>query len=219
MSRSHPQLEMEPVYGFFHALGKIVYEMFFHGEVLGLENIPREGGFILASNHASHLDPFGVGIHVPRQVSFFARKTLWHPGFASWWLDAVGTIPVDRDGGMSLEAVRRVLEALRHDRAVIVFPEGTRSPTGQLQPPRPGVGLLACRSQVPVIPARIFGSFEALGKNGRLRPGTPISVVYGPPLSPEHYDNPADGKERYPRAAERIMEAIARLEFPGETVL
>jgi 1-acyl-sn-glycerol-3-phosphate acyltransferase len=102
---------------------------------------------------------------------------------------------------------------------VIVFPEGTRSPTGRLQPPRPGVGLLACRSQVPVVPARIFGSFEALGKNGRLRPGTPISVVYGPALLPGDYDRPDDGKERYPRAAERIMAAIARLEFPGTTVL
>jgi len=210
---------MEPAYGFFHKLGKIVYEIFFHGQVVGLENIPREGGFILASNHVSHLDPFGVGIHVPRQVSFFARKTLWHPGFASWWLDAVGTIPVDRDGGMSLEAVRRVLQALKAGRAVIVFPEGTRSPTGCLQPPRPGVGLLACRSQVPVVPARIFGSFEALGKNGRLRPGTPISVVYGAALQPADYDQPADGKERYLRAAERIMAAIARLECPGTTVL
>jgi 1-acyl-sn-glycerol-3-phosphate acyltransferase len=219
MSTRHAQLGMDPVYGFFYGLSRMAHQMFFRGDVVGLENLPVAGGYIVAANHASHLDPPIVGQFLPRQVSFFARKTLWRPGIAAWWLDAVGTIPVDRDGGASLDAVKRVLQALARGNVVIVFPEGTRSPNGELQAPKPGVGLLACKAHVPVVPARVFGSFEAFGRGGRLRLGSPVSVAYGRPLSPEEYDHPGDGKERYGRTAARIMEAIARIEAPSAPVI
>jgi 1-acyl-sn-glycerol-3-phosphate acyltransferase len=219
MISRHAQLEMDPVYGFFYGLCRIAYQMLFRGDAAGLENLPEKGGYIVAANHASHLDPPIVGLFLPRQVAFFARKTLWKPGVAAWWLDAVGTIPVDRDGGASIDAMKRVLHALADGRVVIVFPEGTRSPNGEPQPPRPGVGFIACRAQVPVVPARVFGSFEAFGKEGRLRLGTPVSVTYGPPLSPSDYDHPEDGKERYARTAARIMEAITRIEPPRAEIL
>jgi 1-acyl-sn-glycerol-3-phosphate acyltransferase len=219
MKASHAQLEMEPVYGFFHTLCQLAHQMFFRGEVAGLGNLPGSGGYIVAANHVSHLDPPIVGQFLPRQVAFFARKTLWKPGFASWWLDKVGTIPVDRDGGVSLDAIRRVLQALASGRVVIMFPEGTRSLDGSLQAPKPGIGLLACRAQVPVVPARVFGSFEAFGKNGSLRLGTPVSVTFGRPLRPAEYDNLADGKERYANAAGRIMAAITKIAPPRATVV
>jgi 1-acyl-sn-glycerol-3-phosphate acyltransferase len=210
---------MDPVYGFFRGLCRLSHQMFFRGDAAGLGNLPREGGFIVAANHASHLDPPIVGQFLPRQVSFFARKTLWKPGIAAWWLDAVGTIPVDRDGGTSLDAVRRVLQALSSGRVVMVFPEGTRSRDGQLQPPKAGVGLLACKAAVPVVPARVFGSFEAFGRTGSLRLGSRVSVTFGRALLPSEFDHPADGKERYLRTAERIMAAIRELEPPGVTVI
>jgi 1-acyl-sn-glycerol-3-phosphate acyltransferase len=210
---------MDPVYGFFYGLCRLAHQMFFRGDVIGLENLPDTGGYIVAANHVSHLDPPIVGQFLPRQVAFFARKTLWKPGIAAWWLDAVGTIPVDRDGGTSLDAIKRVLQALARGKVVIMFPEGTRSPNGELQPAKPGVGLLACKAHVPVVPARIFGSLEAFGRDGRMRLGSPISVTYGPPLSPAEYDNPADGKERYAKTAARIMAAITRIEAPPVTVI
>lgn len=219
MSPRHPQLDMDPVYGFFYGLCRLVYQMFFRGDVAGLENLPEAGGYIVAANHASHLDPPIVGLFLPRQVSFFARKTLWRPGIASWWLTAVGTIPVDRDGGTSIDAIKRVLQALAGGKVVIMFPEGTRSPNGELQAPRPGLGLLACHAQVPVVPARVFGSFEAFGRDGRLRLGTPVSVAYGRPLAPSDYDHPGDGRDRYAQAARRIMAAISRIEPPTVTVI
>ncbi len=214
MSLRHSQLDMEPVYGLFHGICRLTHQMFFRGDVAGLENLPEEGGYIVAANHASLLDPPIVGQFLPRQVSFFARKTLWKPGFPSWWLNAVGTIPVDRDGGTSLDAIKRVLGALASGKVVIVFPEGTRSPTGELQPPKAGVGLLACKAKVPVVPARIFGSFEAFGRGGRIRLGSPVSVSFGKPLYPQDYDHPGDGKERYARTAGRIMDAIKEIGPP-----
>jgi 1-acyl-sn-glycerol-3-phosphate acyltransferase len=219
MSRKHAQLDMDPVYGFFYGLCRLAHQMFFRGDVSGLENLPEEGGYIVAANHASHLDPPMVGQFLPRQVAFFARKTLWKPGIAAWWLTAVGTIPVDRDGGTSLDAIKRVLRTLASGRVVIVFPEGTRSPNGELQQPKAGVGLLACKARVPVVPARVFGSFEAFGRDGALHFGSPISVSYGRPLSPEEFDRPEDGKDRYTRTAERIMEAITRIEAPQVRII
>jgi 1-acyl-sn-glycerol-3-phosphate acyltransferase len=219
MSQSYPQVEMTPVYGVCHAILDILGGICFRGDVAGTENLPVKGGFLLAANHASFLDPPLVGLPVSHQVCFFARKSLWKPGLAAWWLDAVGCIPVDRDGTSDITAIKRVLQAVKNERVIILFPEGTRTPDGRLQTPKPGVGLLACRTGAPVVPARIFGSFEAFGRSGKLRLGTPVSITYGRPLSPADYDNPDDGKERYPRAAARIMAAIARLEPPRITVI
>ena len=73
--------------------------------------------------------------------------------------------------------------------------------------------------QVPVVPARIFGSFAAYGKGRGLRPGTPVSVVFGRPIPPEDYDDPAAGKERYQVASERIMARIAQLQPPVALVI
>jgi 1-acyl-sn-glycerol-3-phosphate acyltransferase len=218
--RPYAQLEMAPLYGFSHALIEIIYDICFRGEIAGTENLSPSGGYIVASNHASFLDPPIVGLFLPRQVSFFARKSLWKPGVASWWLDGVGTIPVDREGGADIHAIKRVLRTLETGGVVLLFPEGTRSPDNRLQKPKPGIGMIACRSQVPVVPARVFGSFEALGRGGGLRAGTPISVTYGPPLAPADYDDPAAGKDlRYSRAAEHIMAAIARLQPPEVRVI
>jgi len=72
---------------------------------------------------------------------------------------------------------------------------------------------------VPVVPARVFGSFEAFGRGGRLRLGSPVSVVFGRPLPPQEYDRPGDGRERYARTAARIMEAITRIEPPRARVI
>lgn len=219
MSRAFPQTDFEPVYGFFHYLATVIYGMFFRGEVAGLENLPRHGSFLIAANHISFLDPPFIGCQVPRQIAYFARKTLWKPGFASWWLDTVGTIPVDRDGGQDVSAIKRVLKALKDDKGLILFPEGTRSPDGQLKEPKAGVGLIACRAQVPVVPARIYGSFEAFGKGQPLRLGTPVTVVFGTPIPPADFDDPTAGKERYQLASQRIFAHIAQLQPPQYAVI
>lgn len=219
MSEAFPQTRMTPVYGVCHYFIRLAFDMFFRGEIRGLDNLPRDGAFLIAANHASLLDPPLIGCHVGRQIAFFARRTLWRGGIASWWLDAVGTIPVDRDSGQDISALKRVLRSLGEGRAVILFPEGTRSPDGQLQAPKPGVGFIVCKAQIPVVPARIFGSFEALGRNMKFpRLDSPVDVVFGPPLPPSEYDR-GEGKERYPVASGQIMDAIARLERPIPSVL
>lgn len=215
MSEAFPQVRMSPLYGVCHYALRGAYDVFFRGDVTGLENLPRTGPFLMAANHASHLDPPLIGSHVPRQMCFFARKTLWVGGAMSWWLDAVGTIPVDRDGGQDIGALKRVLKSLADGKVMILFPEGTRSPDGKLQAPKAGVGFIVCKTQVPVVPVRIFGSFEAFGKGAKLPTfGAPVSITYGRPLPPSAYDDPKAGKERYQIASQRIMDAIAALRPP-----
>ncbi len=219
MNLDFPQVGMEFAYGFFHYGMGVLCDINFRIAVSGGENLPRHGGFIVAANHASLLDPPIVGAQLLRQTAAFARKTLWKGNIASWWLDAVRVIPVDRDGGSDVGAIRRVLQVLKQDQGIILFPEGTRTPTGQLQQAKSGVGLMACRTGVPVVPARIFGSFEALGRNRPLRLGTKVSVVFGRPLLASDYDDRSEGKERYQHASDRVMSAIAALEFPRPKVI
>ncbi len=219
MSAAFPQVEMQPVYGVCHYALRVMFDMFFRGEVVGLENLPRHGGFLVAANHASYLDPVLIGSQIPRQIAYFARKTLWKGGISSWWLDSVGVIPVDRDGGQDVGAIKRVLKALKAERGLILFPEGTRTLDGTLQPAKPGVGFMAVKTQVPVVPVRIFGSFEAYGKGRGLYLGTPVTVVFGKPMQPGAYDDPKAGKERSQRASERIMAEIARLQMPPARVI
>tara|TARA_R110002167_G_scaffold347331_2_gene558244 strand:- start:13 stop:675 length:663 start_codon:yes stop_codon:yes gene_type:complete len=213
------QLEMSPVYGLFQYLFYSLHHMLFRGDVVGIENIPETGPFLLAANHASHLDPPAIGGNVPRQLAFFARKTLWKGGVLSWWMDQAGCIPVDRDGGSDVAAIKRVLRALQDGRALLLFPEGTRSADGQFQAPKSGVGMIACRGRVPVVPVRIFDSNIAWGRNGKFTPGVSVSVTYGKALQLADFDDPKAGKERYQIASERIMTAIAKLERPRPVVI
>ncbi len=214
MPRTPDHLAMTPFYGFFHYVFQGFYDAFFRGEVVGLENIPRSGPYLIAANHASHLDPPLVGCQVARQMRFFARRSLWSGRVASWWLDHVECIPVDRDSG-DIGAIKRVLQALHEERAVVLFPEGTRSPDGRLQKPKAGVGLLACKTGVPVVPCRVFGSHTAFGKGQAVpRPGSPVTVVFGAPIAAVDYDDRATGKERYQLASERIFARIAALPEP-----
>jgi 1-acyl-sn-glycerol-3-phosphate acyltransferase len=210
---------MTPFYGFFHYFVAGVYDAWFRGEVVGTEHLPRTGPFLIAANHASHLDPPLVGCQIARQMRFFARKTLWSNAVTSWWLNRTECIPVDRESG-DVGAIKRVLQALKENRAVVLFPEGTRSQDGQLQKPKAGVGLMACKTGAPVVPCRVYGSFEAFGKGARLpRFGTPVTVVFGAPIAAAEYDDPAAGKERYQVASQRIFTRIAALPRPVFPVL
>ena len=219
MSHDYRQVEMPLVYGISHYGGYVGYNMFFRGEVSGRDNLPKTGPYIVASNHASYLDPAVVGVHLPRAIRVIARKTLWKGGLISWWLDHMLVVPVDRDGGSDVKAMKTMLHEIKHNRPIGIFPEGTRSPDGNLQPAKPGAGMFACRTGVPVVPARIFGGFDAFGRGGKLRFCTPISLVFGKPLMPAEYDDPSLGKDRYQHASDLIMERIAQLKRPDPPVI
>lgn len=211
------------IYTLFHDISAAVFSTFFDAECFGLENVPKEGPFILACNHTSFLDPFVAACFFRRPIYFFARKTLFKNALANWLLRRMNAIPVDRDEGRDPSALKKVLKLLKTGEGVLVFVEGTRSIDGTLQEAKRGVGLMACRTGVPVIPLRIFGTYEAWGRNRRFPSiGSPITLVYGQPIYPQIYD-PAHSttanlkkgsiemKDRYQTAADKILERIKAL--------
>lgn len=189
-----------------------VLNSLFSLEIEGLEHIPQAGPFILASNHASHFDPPAIGSIIGRNIFFFARKSLFKPGFAKWLLDQLNTIPVDRDGDSDIGALRRTIKVLEEGEGLVLFPEGTRTHDGTLGAAKPGVGLIACKTQAPVIPVVIRGSYDALPRGARFPTwGHPLRIQFGRPLLPAAYDSLRRDKERYVQASKVIMQAIEAL--------
>jgi 1-acyl-sn-glycerol-3-phosphate acyltransferase len=208
-----------PAFTWFYALAFYAARTFFQtlsrAEAVGVENVPRTGPFLLASNHASFFDPPLLGCFLPRPICYTPRKTLWKPGPMSWMLNRLKCIPVDRDSGHDIGAFKRVFAALAASEGVLVFPEGTRTRDGRLQPPHRGVGLLAARYGVPVVPARVFGTYETFPRGAAWpRPFIRLGVRYGAPLLPAAYDPGPRVPLRYETIAERIMAAIAALPPP-----
>lgn len=197
------------------------YRTLLLGDVEGLNHVPRSGAVILAANHTSHLDPPILGCSILRAVTYFARKTLWKPGIGASWMDAVGAIPIDRDGESDIQAMKKTLAALKAGGVLTLFPEGTRSPDGTLQSAKPGIGLIAAKSQSAIVPCRIFNAHRALSKDSTLPNfNLSIHIVYGKPLQPEDYDPGRDaGKERYQRIADNIMSAIRKIQRPRPSVI
>lgn len=194
-----------------HTLSRLVARYVFSLTVHGRENIPEEGPLIIASNHASYFDPPLVGICSDRDVYYLARKTLLDVPFLGWLLPKLNVIPVDRDG-TDMSALRAVIRVIKNGDAIVVFPEGTRTRDGNLQPARPGVGMIVAKTRAPVLPVRVFGSFEAFPRSGHIRIH-PIDVVIGKPCQlPLDTDLPP--REHYQLISEKIMEDIARLTLP-----
>lgn len=207
------------IYRLTRGVAAFIYEYLYDLEISGQQHIPREGGFLLASNHASFFDPPLAGYPVPRPIYYFARRTLMEKGFSKWLLGSLSTIPVDRDGPQDLTAIKTVMRLVQEGNGLLVFPEGTRTQDGELQSAKAGVGLLAIKTDVPVIPCRLWGTFELYPKGSKFPvwPGK-LHLSYGPALMPEDFDPGGKGKERYGIAADRIMESIAKLKKP-ETVI
>lgn len=184
----------------------------FHGEGINTHYIPSKGPCLIASNHASYLDPLLVGAYCEREIRFLARKTLFSVPLLGTLIERVHAIPINREGS-DVQSFKTLLQALKGGHAVFVFPEGTRSPNGSLQPAKPGVGMLACMSQVPVIPVRIFGSFHIWGK-GRIIPRFDVNAltIFGKPLYPKEYDTGKSNPDRHLEASKRILQAIAEIQ-------
>jgi 1-acyl-sn-glycerol-3-phosphate acyltransferase len=198
-------------------LFRCVYAMYFRWRVFGAENVPLQGGVILASNHASFLDPPLIGAGLSRGINFLARESLFRFPVMGAVLRSWNVVPVDRDGG-GAKGLKKILDRLLAGGGIILFPEGTRTRDGQLQPARSGIGLTVIKSTAPVVPVRVFGTFEAYGRHVKIPRPHRVIVKYGRPLDFEKLRAEAKTcdkarlKEIYQQVADEIMAAIAKLE-------
>ena len=160
---------------------RFLYATYFHWRTYGADNVPLKGGVILASNHASFIDPPLVGAGLRRDINYLARESLFRfPGIGAL-LRSWNSVPVDRDGG-GAKGLKIILDRLLAGGAIILFPEGTRTKDGKLQPARSGIGLTVIKSTAPVVPVRVFGTYEAYGRHLRFPRPYGVAVRYGRPL-------------------------------------
>ena len=205
---------MKPLYWSGYVLCKTVAKVAFQYQAFGQENIIEDGPAIMAANHQSYLDPPLVGITCRRELYFLARKTLFENEIFGPILSRVNALPVDLSG-TDLTAVRTIINLLKQGHRTVIFPEGTRSLTGEIQQARPGIGMIIAKTLAPVVPMRIFGSFEAWPKGGKIKL-SPVTVVVGKPIRFKSEDFAGKSRDAYQKVSEQVLATIAAIEKPSE---
>jgi 1-acyl-sn-glycerol-3-phosphate acyltransferase len=193
-----------------YSLSKAIAKTFFHYRVIGAENMIEEGPCIIAANHCSYLDPPLVGVACQRAIHYLARKSLLDIPVLGPILPQLNVIPVDQKNA-DRSALMGAIRVVRNGGAVLIFPEGSRSPDGKLQPAQPGIGMIVAKTGAPVVPVRVFGSFEAFPR-GRVTPRrVSITAIVGEALR----FSAEEGADRatYKKISDCIMDTIADLKI------
>jgi 1-acyl-sn-glycerol-3-phosphate acyltransferase len=178
-------------------------------EVVGYENIPKTGAVILAPNHVSLLDPPLVGVTCGRKPFIMAKEELFS-GIQGWAIQRMGSFPVKR-GGADRAALRRAKEILGQDKLLLIFPEGTRSRTGELGAAEAGVAMLAHMNKAPIVPVYISGTEKAFSPRGKGFRFVKARIEYGKPLFFEEEYAQKANRENLEKIGSRIMDEIGAL--------
>jgi 1-acyl-sn-glycerol-3-phosphate acyltransferase len=208
---------MNPSYFLGWCFFRALFKFYFRWRVCNPERVPESGPVILAANHTSYIDPPLVGAGLKRDINYLARESLFRFPIMGAVLRSWNSVPVDREGG-GAAGLKKILDRLLAGGAIILFPEGTRSYDGKLQPARSGIGLTVIKSDAVVVPVRVFGTYEAYGRQHRIPRPRRIAVKYGEPMRFEALRAEAKNcsktrlKEIYQQVADEIMGAIAKLE-------
>jgi 1-acyl-sn-glycerol-3-phosphate acyltransferase len=196
---------------FWYCIGKVLvgafFKLFTRLRVKGKENVPLKGGVLVVANHLNFNDPPLVGAILGRQVVFMAKDELFHHRPLAWFLRSLGAFPVHR-GRLDRKAIRQSQKVLAEGKALVMFPEATRSPDARLQPAFPGSALIASRRSVPVLPVGIAGTERLKGLWLFRRPR--ITVNIGKPFSLPRAGSKLS-KEELAEHTDIIMRHIAEL--------
>lgn len=178
---------------------------------IGRKNVPKKGPVILAPNHVSFLDPPAVGCGIYRQVHFMAKTELFEVPVLGKLIKGLGAFPVKQNTA-DRAAIRRAIELLGQGRVVCMFPEGGRSPDGTLQDALPGLGMVALKSQAPIVPVALIGTEKVLRRGSPFLHFGKVKMVCGEPISfPELYDK-GMAREALEEVGKTVMAAIAELQ-------
>jgi len=189
-------------------LTRMLLFLFTRWRVRGKENIPRQGALLIVANHLHLTDPPILSVSIDRKALFMAKEELFHSRFSRHIMRSFGAFPIRR-GGMNREAMRKARQFLTQDMAIIMFPEGRRSLSTQLESAFSGAALIASRSSAPILPIGIFGTEKIKGMSWFLRRPR-ITVNIGASF----YLPPVNGKLNRAQLTEfthSIMEHIAEL--------
>jgi 1-acyl-sn-glycerol-3-phosphate acyltransferase len=155
-----------------------------------------------------------VGTAYRNPISFLGRKSLFR-GVAAWLFPRVNCLPIDQQGS-DIGGLKSVIRELKAGRRIVLFPEGSRSADGALQPGEPGIGFIISKAGVPVQPVRIFGAHEALPRGARVPRLSRIRLVVGEPLHLSGSPSSARSRDLYQQISDRVMREIAALRVPDD---
>ena len=203
---------MNSWYRFGYYLSKVVAKTFFSFRVVHPERMVETGGVILAMNHQSFVDPPFAGICCKRDIYFLSRKSLFKWPVLGPIFPKINNIPVDRDGS-DMGALKTVIKLVRSGQGIALFPEGTRTRDGNLQPAKAGIGLVIAKTLAPVVPMRIFGAFEAFPRDRKFPKCRPITIVIGEPIFFTEADVAEGGRDVYQKLSDRVMEHISAIQY------
>ena len=189
------------IYWLGYVLWKFLSWIFYPLTIKGLENLPPQGGFIIASNHQSYLDPMIIGLCFRCRLTYVARDSIFKNRIFSFFLNGVGAVPIKRNSS-DIGAIKEILKRLEAGCPVVIFPEGTR--LKERKGVHPGVGLLAVKSGLPVVPAFIRDSDKVLGPGAKFLRRHSITVIFG---NPKTYTK----QTPYPDIARQIIQEINSL--------
>lgn len=189
------------LYRFARSICRAYFGVIHRWQVVGRENVPDTGSVLLVSNHISNLDPPLVGSGIDRKVRFMAKSELFNVPVLSWLIRDFGAFPVKRGAG-DRSALRTVFKILDEGEVLGMFPEGTRSKSGEVEEAHSGAAAFALRSKATLIPVAIVGKYKWF---------RPIRVVYGAPVDLSEFYGQKTSKEVLHEATQRIMDAIEQL--------
>ena len=195
-------------YKFFRLLCRIWYGTIFRTQVIGAQNIPADGAFILAANHMSNWDPPFLGTFISREIFYMGKEELFSNPIMAWICRHLHVFPVKR-GAADKSAIKTAVKILRDGNCLGIFPEGTRSKTGKLGRAESGVSLIAALTKAPIIPAAIIGTEKIFGEKFFPR----LAVVYGRPMK---FSGTTKDKAALDEFAQQIMAEIAKLKSSAQ---
>ncbi len=197
-------------YSIIRALLRVYFHLFYGFRVTGLENVPMVGAIIVVANHVSGLDPLALGAACPRPLRFMAKAELFDNPITAAILHGLRVFPVKR-GQVDREAYRTSMGILNAGEALGIFPEGTRSKTGELQPAHPGAARFSLATGAAVVPAAVVGTFPEHRRGISRFRNAKVRVVFGAPMQPANSAEARVSREDTDRLAHEIMERIQEL--------
>ena len=199
-------------YQIFKILCRFVFGIIFRTKVIGVENIPKDGAFILASNHVSNWDPPFLGTFIDRIVNYMGKEELFKNPIMAAICRGLNVFPVKR-GTADKNAIKTAVKILKSGKCFGIFPEGTRSKTGKLGKAESGVSLIAAMTKAPIIPAAIINTEKIFSSEVKF---PRLAVIYGTPVK---FSGNAKDKDAMNDFAQSLMNEIAKLKIVGENAL
>ncbi len=198
-------IKEEKLYDRLRPIGKILENLFYKVEYTGLENIPKEGGYIIASNHMHALDPLFIAIGVEdRQLHFMGKKELFENAFTKFCLSKVNGFPIVR-GGADTEALNYAIRIVKEGYILGMFPEGTRSKDHKPGRAKSGVAMIAKEAKADILPVSIYSSDD-------MKKGTKLTVRYGEVIPYEKLGfTEENNREEVKECAKFVMSEIVKL--------